>query len=205
MNNRVCYSLLTVLLTPIFLLSQNSLDLNYNVELGKRKNMLWSREIKEANLGDKWFNAFYPIYYRVGEQGWKKIGRKGKNIRPFIPDTEFSVYHFKSFRRKTSLSYVALSTSMLSFMGWSVASLDYAIQNRDPSHRAFLNPRSLLFLAGFVGAYWLGVEWNSKADLDLFMAMHGDPSAPDPKEQGYSWRFGTSTSQAPGLALQLNF
>ncbi|MEL6637487.1 MAG: hypothetical protein AAFW73_13985 [Bacteroidota bacterium] len=205
MNYRVfpffCLTLFGSLITVV---AQNGLDLPYRVELGKRKNVVWGREITEFNLGDKWYNAFYPLYYRIDEGQWERIGPGGRNIRPYIPDTEFSSQHFRAFKRRTKLSYLALSTSMLSFMGWSIASLDYAVTNNDPSYRAFLNPRSLLFLGGFLGGFWLGVEWNARADLDLFMAMRGELTPSEPGSLTI-WRLGTATGPFPGLALQCQF
>jgi len=192
-------------LFPFLSFSQNGLDLSYSVELGKRKNVIWDREIKEANIGDKWYTSYYPLYFKVGDEGkWDRVGPRGKNVRPYVPDTEFSTQHFRSFQKKKRRSYWALAGAGISLMGCSYSSLSYGIQNRDISHRMFLNPQSLAFLSGYIGGYLLGTHWNTQADLDLFMALHGSPI--DWKHsRKVSWQVGSSTLFPNALALQMQF
>ncbi len=181
--------------------SSNSTQEDWNVSLGKRKNNLLSRKIREINLGNT-FTSYNPVYFKIQDtEEWKKVGWRGAHILPYIPSNDFSENHFRLFKQKKTASYWCLGMAITSYMGWTFSSLDYAIQNNTSSIKALLNPRSLAFLTGAIGTYIWGASLNAKADLELFMAFNSDKI----KEGKEEVSLHLGITRGGGLGLEMAF
>ncbi len=174
---------------------------DWKISLGKRKNNLLSREIREINLGNT-FTSYNPVFFKVGDsEEWKKVGIRGAHILPYIPSNDFSENHFRVFKQKKTASYWCLGVSVLSYAAWGLSSLDFAIQNNSLGINSFVNPRSLAFLVGTIGCYAWGASLNAKADLELFMAFNSDKI----KEEKEALSLHLGVTRSGGLGLEMAF
>lgn len=198
MKTRFIVSLFFILL--FYMPSMMAQTDNWDIQLGKRKNNIWSRQIQEVNLGNT-FTSYQPLFFKTHDDAeWQRVGVLGKNIFPFLPTNDFSLSYFNKYKSKKVRSYWCLGLSTTSIIAWGLSSLDYGLKHRDPSIRAFINPRSLLCLGSYFGFALLGSHWNAKGDLDLFTAIKGD--LVEPQKESISWYLGLSGNGGVALALQ---
>lgn len=160
---------------------------DWDIKLGKRKNLIF-RNIQEINLGN-YFTSYNPLYFKIGEEGeWQKVGVTGKKILPYIPSTEFSAAHFKKYKTKKIKSYWCLGLSSAASMAWGVSYIDFVVNRRFSVGKSFVQARSIALLVGGIGISILGNHWNTRGDLNLFMAVNGEQvDEPKPALSWYLW------------------
>ncbi len=162
-----------ILSTFVSCFSQNSRQADTNILIGKRKNIIWDRKITGKNIGNMFYNSYYPIYFKPSiKTQWQKIGLLGQNIQPYLSDNDSSYKLFRKYRQNKGISYASLPVTSACLLIWAYSAGAYNLRNnigKDPIYifGSYLRPYSLVFLGSYFVSYYLGMRFNARGDIYL--------------------------------------
>jgi hypothetical protein len=145
-----------------------------NLELGKRGNLLFNRQISFHNLG-VYSSPFARIFFRESKMDeYKSIGFLGRKIKPFLQNNPLAIIEYKKFRNYKIASYATLASTPIVAVAWLASASFYNRRSAFVRRRGPLNlfPDGAFYLFPFsVAGLWVGsVLLNQQADHHLLMA-----------------------------------
>lgn len=201
---------LTILLISLAVTSEA--QIHYRLQdtvsfLGKRKNIIWGRNIASENLGNMWYTYYYPLYFRSKiNSKTRRVGLFGQNIKPYFENNYVAMDYFKEYRLKKSLSYITLPASMGCLFGWVYTAAENRVYLEDTPFRSLTHPIPLTFLAGYLALFYTGMYINTDADIDLLTAVQlAQGKTPKRFKQKYKAKIDVGRSTQSILGIHLDF
>ncbi|MCS7037136.1 MAG: hypothetical protein RMJ33_12890 [Saprospiraceae bacterium] len=142
------------------------------INLGKRKNVVWSRNISPDNLGHP-YTYYYPIYFQNDRHpSYTRSGVFGGRLRhelnlnlPEVADD------FRRYKRDKQLSYVLLGGAATALFAWSYTSVDYMARTDKVTTGAFFRPPQILLLGACAVSFGGSIHLNLRGDKHLQRAV----------------------------------
>ena len=149
-------------------------SVRYEIELGKRGNILYNRKISFHNIG-VYSTVFKRIYFKQNKfDEFKSIGFLGWKIKPLIKDNALALIEFKKYRRNKLASYATLVSTPIIAIAWLASASYYNRRTLKSRRRAPLNlvPDGAFYLFPFsiLGLTFGSVLLNQQADHHLLMS-----------------------------------
>ncbi len=168
MNKLLFFSFFLILHLP----SYAQIEMDTVTTLGKRKNIVWGRTIKQENLGNMLYTYYYPIYFKTQiNTKWQGIGLLGGRIKPYLRGHQTALNSFQKYRIKKAVSFVMIPLSISSLGAWAYTSIDLTDKKNIPFSKALFSPKPLSFLSLYFVAFYSGMYFNTNADKDLLRAV----------------------------------
>jgi hypothetical protein len=171
---KVCFLLFFTILSNINIYSQQTDTLKFEIELGKRDNILFNRKISFHNIGI-FSSPFKRIYFKESKfDEYKSIGFLGRKIKPIIQENPLALIEFKKYRNYKLVSYAALASVPIITLVW-FASANYFNRRVVLSRRRGpinLVPDGTFYLFPFsiTGMFISSILLNQQADQHLLMS-----------------------------------
>ena len=178
------------------------------ISIGKREAPLFSRTIKEENVGLP-KTAYYRIFFKIeGEEAYQATGIFGKNIKPYLEAEPQSQLLFQKYRKKKIYSYACLLGVATSTAAWLYHLSTYKGTPRD----YFTSLGFITSIAAYVGFGIGGTHLNIQGDKDLFNAVQVYNRQASEKALSKKTRLGIGVKGtmlehgvSPSLVLKLGF
>ena len=171
---KVCFLLFFTILSNINIYAQQTDTLKFEIELGKRDNILFNRKISFHNIGI-FSSPFKRIYFKESKfDEYKSIGFLGRKIKPIIQENPLALIEFKKYRNYKLVSYAALASVPIITLVW-FASANYFNRRVVLSRRRGpinLVPDGTFYLFPFsiTGMFISSILLNQQADQHLLMS-----------------------------------
>lgn len=155
-------------------LGQQQDSIKYNIELGKRGNILYNRKISFHNIG-VYSTAFKRIYFKESKYDeFKSIGFLGWKIKPLLKNNSLAYKEFKKYRNYKLASYTTLASAPIVAIAWLASASYYNRRTAMTRRRSPLNlfPDGAFYLFPFsIFSLSIGsILLNQQADRHLLMA-----------------------------------
>ncbi len=149
-------------------------SLKYEIELGKRGNIIFNRKISFQNMG-VYSSPFARVFFKEGKfDDYKSIGFLGWKIKPLIKDNTLALIEFKKYRKNKLASYATLASAPMIAILWLASASYYNRRTVMTRRRGPLNlvPDGAFYLFPFsiFGLSVSSILLNQQADRHLLMS-----------------------------------
>jgi len=163
-----------LLLFSLVSFGQKTDTLKYEIELGKKGNIIYNRKISFHNMG-VYSTPFTRIFFKESKfDEFKSVGFLGRKIKPIIQENPLALIEFKKYRNYKLASYTTLASAPIITMVWFASANYYNRRFAMSRRRGPINliPDGAFYLFPFsiAGMFMSSILLNQQADHHLLMS-----------------------------------